>query len=143
MPGKGECTGPKLACPGELLAAARNYLKRFLRKGAFHGRRIPRFRTRHIQGEIATHFGLGAPSAARVKVKRAGWITEPPNHPADPRRIRVPRGVWEKAAETPGSTKPETPGPKARENWTINEGGILALFRLPLAPSLQLINSLV
>src|SRR6478672_7946301 len=64
--------------------------------------------------EIAARFGLGAPSAARVKVKRAGWITEPPNHPADPRRIRVPRGAWEKAAETPSSAKPETPGSKPR-----------------------------
>jgi hypothetical protein len=70
--------------------------------------------------EIAARFGLGAPSAARVKVKRAGWITEPPNHPADPRHIRVPRGAWEKAAETPSSAKPETPGSKTRETWTIN-----------------------
>ena len=70
--------------------------------------------------EIAARFGLGAPSAARVKVKRAGWITEPPNHPADPRRIRVPHGAWEKAAETPSSAKPDPPSSKTRETWTIN-----------------------
>ena len=70
--------------------------------------------------EIAARFGLGAPSAARVKVKRAGWVTEPPNHPADPRRIRVPRGAWEKAAETPSSAKPDPPSSRGRETWTVS-----------------------
>ena len=44
--------------------------------------------------EIAAHFRLKGPVQARVKAKRAGWPSEPQNHPADPLRIRVPRDVW-------------------------------------------------
>jgi hypothetical protein len=47
--------------------------------------------------EIALRFSLGGPHAARTKAKRAGWSAEPPNHPADPLRIRVPREVWDQA----------------------------------------------
>src|SRR6476661_2925784 len=71
--------------------------------------------------EIAARFGLGAPSAARVKAKRAGWITELPNHPADPRRIRVSREAWEKAAETPKTIL--NPPPRRR--------GISVAFAVP------------
>jgi hypothetical protein len=56
--------------------------------------------------EIAAHFRLGGPNAARTKVKRAGWIAEPTNHPADPLRIRVPRDVWSQAAEMPPLKRP-------------------------------------
>jgi hypothetical protein len=51
--------------------------------------------------EIALRFGLGGPNAARTKVKRAGWVSEPANHPADALRIRVPRDGWGQAGETP------------------------------------------
>ena len=51
--------------------------------------------------QIADRFRLGGSNAARTKVKRAGWTSEPPNHPADPLRIRVPREVWEQATERP------------------------------------------
>jgi hypothetical protein len=44
--------------------------------------------------EIAMHFALGGPNAARTKVKRAGWAAEHSNHPADPLRIRVPKDAW-------------------------------------------------
>jgi len=50
--------------------------------------------------EIALRFGLGGPNAARTKVKRAAWGSEPSNHPADPLRIRVPRETWDQAGET-------------------------------------------
>jgi hypothetical protein len=51
--------------------------------------------------EIAERFRLGGPNAARTKVKRAGWTWDPPNHPADPLRIRVPKAAWDQAAEIP------------------------------------------
>jgi predicted ribosome quality control (RQC) complex YloA/Tae2 family protein len=57
-------------------------------------------RARHISRD-RDRFRLGGPNAARTKVKRAGWTWEPPNHPADPLRIRVPRDAWEEAAESP------------------------------------------
>jgi hypothetical protein len=44
--------------------------------------------------EIAMHFALGGPNAARTKVKRAGWAAEHSNHPADPLCIRVPKDAW-------------------------------------------------
>jgi len=47
--------------------------------------------------EIAAHFGLQGPHSARTKAKREGWQSEPPNHPADPLRIRVPREAWDAA----------------------------------------------
>jgi hypothetical protein len=50
--------------------------------------------------EIATHFHLSGPNAARTKTKRAGWRAEPTNHPANPLRIRVPQDAWSRAAET-------------------------------------------
>ena len=50
--------------------------------------------------EIAARFSLGGPNAARTKVKRAGWVAEPSNHPADPLHIRVPRDAWYQAANT-------------------------------------------
>jgi hypothetical protein len=59
--------------------------------------------------EIAAHFRLGGPNAARTKVKRAGWIAEPTNHPADPLRIRVPRDVWSQAAEIPSLKRAARP----------------------------------
>src|SRR3954471_12661683 len=60
--------------------------------------------------EIPERFGLGDSRTARNKAKRAGWVHEPVNHPADPRRVRVPRDSWNEAvnprvrqAEPPGS----------------------------------------
>src|SRR3712207_2750853 len=50
--------------------------------------------------EIADHFGLSNPEKGRQKGKRAGWPTEPQNHPADPVRVRVPREVWEGASSS-------------------------------------------
>jgi len=47
--------------------------------------------------EIAAHFGLRGPTQGRTKAKRAGWPTEPQNHPADVVRVRVPRTAWERA----------------------------------------------
>jgi hypothetical protein len=51
--------------------------------------------------EIAERFQLGDPRAARTKAKRAGWVHEPVNHPADPRRVRVPLASWEQAGVSP------------------------------------------
>ena len=51
--------------------------------------------------EIAKHFHLSGPNAARTKAKRAGWKSEPTNHPADPLRIRIPQDAWSQAAESP------------------------------------------
>jgi hypothetical protein len=62
--------------------------------------------------EIALHFGLGGPNAARTKVKRAGWHAEPTNHPADPLRIRVPRDAWYQAGEALPHTRHEMGHPK-------------------------------
>jgi hypothetical protein len=50
--------------------------------------------------QIADRFRLSSSNVARTKVKRAGWTWEPPNHPADPLRIRVPKEAWEQAAES-------------------------------------------
>jgi hypothetical protein len=49
--------------------------------------------------EVAAHFGLKGPDQGRTKVKRAGWPTEPQNHPADPIRVRVPREAWDGASQ--------------------------------------------
>jgi hypothetical protein len=49
--------------------------------------------------EIAAHFGLRGPDQGRTKAKRAGWVAEPQNHPADPVRVRVPRTAWEGASQ--------------------------------------------
>jgi hypothetical protein len=65
--------------------------------------------------EIAHHFRLGGPKAARTKVKRAGWAHDPPNHPSDPLRIRVPRDPWDQAGEVPTPQRRETPGTKSRD----------------------------
>ena len=78
--------------------------------------------------EIAAHFRLSGPNAARTKAKRAGWIAEPTNHPADPLRIGVPRDVWSQAAETPsprrlarlGHTADGEPGSQAFDSPTGN-----------------------
>jgi hypothetical protein len=59
--------------------------------------------------EIAAHFSLGGPNAARTKVKRAGWSAEPSNHPADPLHIRVPRDTWYQAADTAHPRRAERP----------------------------------
>src|SRR4051812_18372427 len=45
--------------------------------------------------EIADHFGLGSPDAARIRAKRSRWEREPTNHPLDPARVRVPMTAWE------------------------------------------------
>jgi hypothetical protein len=60
--------------------------------------------------EIAAHFHLSGPNAARTKAKRAGWKAEPTNHPADPLRIRVPRDAWSQAAESPPPKRSERLG---------------------------------
>jgi hypothetical protein len=57
--------------------------------------------------EIAAHFHLSGPNAARTKAKRASWKAEPTNHPADPLRIRVPRDAWSQAAEIPPPKRSE------------------------------------
>jgi hypothetical protein len=77
--------------------------------------------------EIAERFRLGSAKAARTKVKRAGWAHDPPNHPADPLRIRVPRGPWDQADETAppqprearGNRKRD-PGPQQQDTRGIN-----------------------
>jgi hypothetical protein len=79
--------------------------------------------------EIAVRFGLGGPNAARTKVKRAGWPSEPVNHPADPLRIRVPRTTWDLANETHmhalqgrgGTKRREIPHIDRNERQDINE----------------------
>jgi hypothetical protein len=60
--------------------------------------------------EIAGHFHLSGPNAARTKAKRANWKAEPTNHPADPLRIRVPRDAWSQAAESPPPKRTERLG---------------------------------
>jgi hypothetical protein len=65
--------------------------------------------------EIALRFGLGGPNAARTKARRAGWVSEPPNHPADPLRIRVPREVWDQARESPPPSTRERRDRKPRD----------------------------
>lgn len=56
--------------------------------------------------EIAQHFGLtSGPDAGRLKARRAGWLTEPGNHPRDPVRVRVPREAWN--AANPVHREPE------------------------------------
>jgi hypothetical protein len=50
--------------------------------------------------EIADHFGLSSPEKGRQKAKRAGWLNEPQNHPADPVRVRVPQEAWEEASRS-------------------------------------------
>lgn len=66
---------------------------------------------RHIVAtyrEIAVRFGLGSVNAARTKAKRAGWIEEPTNHPAETKRIRVPREMWDQASRDDPITAPES-----------------------------------
>jgi hypothetical protein len=65
--------------------------------------------------EIAFRFQLGGPNAARTKVKRAGWVSEPPNHPADPLRIKVPRDAWDQAVEIPTRINRERSRPGIRD----------------------------
>jgi hypothetical protein len=63
--------------------------------------------------EIAERFGLGDSRTARNKAKRAGWVHEPVNHPADPRRVRVPRARWDEAL-TPRGRRADPPGSEAQ-----------------------------
>jgi hypothetical protein len=65
--------------------------------------------------EIAAHFALSGPNAARTKVKRAGWSAAPTNHPADPLHIRVPRDAWYQAAESPHPKRTERPNTIIRD----------------------------
>ena len=60
--------------------------------------------------EIAQHFRLGSNRAARTKAQRAGWEIEPANHPADPRRIRVPRSLWDQVSDQSPDQTAEPPG---------------------------------
>jgi hypothetical protein len=49
--------------------------------------------------EIAERFRLrSGPNAGRMKAKRSGWPPEPPNHPLDTIRVRVPREAWDAAS---------------------------------------------
>jgi pyruvate/2-oxoglutarate dehydrogenase complex dihydrolipoamide acyltransferase (E2) component len=58
--------------------------------------------------EIAQHFGLtSGPDAGRLKARRAGWFTEPGNHPRDPARVQVPREAWD--AANPVQREPHPP----------------------------------
>lgn len=59
--------------------------------------------------EIAERFGLGSADAARVKVRRAQWERQPPNHPLDPALIRVPKTVWDQAADLTRAKPPSPP----------------------------------
>src|SRR3954462_8165350 len=63
--------------------------------------------------EIAKHFGLSGPNAARTKAKRAQWTEEPVNHPADTKRVRVPREAWESALSAATLSRRERPLPRA------------------------------
>ena len=65
--------------------------------------------------EIAAHFALSGPNAARTKAKRAGWSAAPTNHPADPLHIRVPRDAWYQAAESPHPKRTERPHAISRD----------------------------
>jgi hypothetical protein len=65
--------------------------------------------------QIAERFRLGSPKAARTKVKRAGWAHDPPNHPADPLHIRVPRGSWDQADGATSRRQREVQGPSMRD----------------------------
>ena len=66
--------------------------------------------------EIAVKLGLrSGPNAARMKVKRSGWVVEPTNHPADTQRIRVPREVWEGVRDTPKDAPKPAPKPTAKD----------------------------
>jgi hypothetical protein len=69
--------------------------------------------------EIADRFELADTRTARNKAKRAGWVHEPVNHPADPRRCRVPRARWDKALN-PRSRRSDPEGPDVQ---TVNEHG--------------------
>jgi hypothetical protein len=63
--------------------------------------------------EIAKRFGLSGPNAARTKAKRAQWAEEPVNHPADTKRVRVPREAWEGALSAATASRRERPLPRA------------------------------
>jgi hypothetical protein len=72
--------------------------------------------------QIAEHFRLGSTRAARTKAQRAGWEIEPANHPADPRRIRVPRSLWDQAADPSRDQEAEPveiESPQSADPWEI------------------------
>jgi len=74
--------------------------------------------------EIAERFRLGSIRAARTKTKRAGWRHDPPNHPYDPLRIRVPRDLWHQAGETQPDQSREPQGSKNRETQGSKPRGL-------------------
>lgn len=84
--------------------------------------------------EIAVRFGLGGVNAARTKAKRAGWTEEPTNHPAETKRIRVPRGAWDQAGRAPPITSPESaPSRPGREGLSrTTETGAIAAVHVAL-----------
>ncbi len=87
--------------------------------------------------EIAAHFRLKGPVQARVKAKRAGWPSEPQNHPADPLRIRVPRDVWNARFRDNAVPLPHPPRPPRNPLSPIPDlkdeiGGIIKGFETAL-----------
>ena len=86
--------------------------------------------------EIASHFGLKGPDQGRTKAKRAGWPTEPQNHPADPVRVRVPAEVWEGALAARERGASERGGARA--------GRALSLMReeAPIRPPRSFLSSM-
>jgi len=84
--------------------------------------------------EIAVRFGLGGVNAARTKAKRAGWGEEPTNHPAETKRIRVPREAWDQAGRDHPLTQPESvPSRTPREGASrAAETGTIAAVRVAL-----------
>ena len=84
--------------------------------------------------EIAVRFGLGGVNAARTKAKRAGWAEEPTNHPAETKRIRVPREAWDQAGRDPPIMPPESaPSRPGREGPSrAPETGAIAAVRVAL-----------
>lgn len=81
--------------------------------------------------EIAVRFGLGSVNAARTKAKRAGWPEEPTNYPAETKRIRVPREMWDQGGgrDDPITSPERVPSRPHREaaSQTPDTGAIAAV----------------
>ena len=84
--------------------------------------------------EIAVRFGLGGVNAARTKAKRAEWGEEPTNHPAETKRIRVPREAWDRVGRDHPLSPPESaPSRTPREGVPrAAETGAIAAVRVAL-----------
>ena len=84
--------------------------------------------------EIAVRFGLGSVNAARTKARRAGWSEEPTNHPAETKRIHVPREAWDQAGREDPIRAPESvPSRPHREGPSrAPDTGAIAAVRIAL-----------